>query len=478
METLLDFVQEGLKKNRNGRALQYQDKIFSYEELLSAILEKAKLFQQIGITANCKVAIVLTNPLDYILNSIAISSLNAIIMPIYPNTGVGKIEAIVSKYDINYIISSVQLSYESIFEDERIVVYQYSKEIDDSLSDVMTILFTSGTTNTPKAIMLTKNNISSNVRAISAYLNPTIEDNILLIKSLYHASTLIGELLVGLYNGCFIFVSTQLPVANVMLRLLEQKEINIFFAVPSLLKEIIVSKEREKYNLNQLRIMNFYGAPMNGTDITRLSEILPNVNIIYSYGQTEASPRVTYIERNELLIRPTSSGKPIQGVKIDIVDDANQSVKPFEKGQIVVWGPNVMKGYYKNEEKTKVTLENGWLHTGDVGYLDEEGFLYVIGRKDNMVISAGKNIYIEEIEHVLNEMNGIKEVLVKAKLDDKGIARMEAFVVRCDEELSVTDIQNHCLYKLENYKVPKKITFVDYLEKTNSGKIKRENDYR
>ena len=179
-----------------------------------------------------------------------------------------------------------------------------------------------------------------------------------------------------------------------------------------------------------------------------------------------------------MLIRPTSSGKPIQGVKIDIVDDTNQSVKPFEKGQIVVWGPNVMKGYYKNEEKTKVTLENGWLHTGDVGYLDEEGFLYVIGRKDNMVISAGKNIYIEEIEHILNEMNGIKEVLVKAKLDDKGIARMDAFVFRCDEELSVMDIQNHSLYKLEKYKVPKKITFVDYLEKTNSGKIKRENDYR
>lgn len=478
METLFDFVQEGIKKNRNGRALQYQDKAFSYEELSIAILEKAKKYQQMGITANCKVAIVLTNPLDFILNSFAISSLNAIIMPIYPNTGIGKIEAIVSKYDINFIISSVQLSYEAILEDDGIVVYQHSQIIDDSLSDVMTILFTSGTTNTPKAIVLTKNNISSNVRAISAYLKLTIEDNILLIKSLYHASTLIGELLVGLYNGCFILVSTQLPVANVMLKLLEEKRISIFFAVPSLLKEIIVSKEREKYNLDQLRIVNFYGAPMNGTDIMRLSEILPDVNIIYSYGQTEASPRVTYIERNELLIRPTSSGKSIQGVRIDIVDDENQSVKPFEKGQIVVLGPNVMKGYYKNEEKTKATIVNGWLHTGDIGYLDEEGFLYVTGRKDNMVISAGKNIYIEEIENVLNEMDGIKEVLVQAKLDDRGIARIEALVVRCDERITVTDIQNHCLYKLENYKVPKKITFVEYLEKTNSGKIKRGYDYR
>jgi long-chain acyl-CoA synthetase len=477
VETLFNFVQEGMKKNRNGRALQYQEKILSYEELSVAVLKKNKLLQEKGITAKCKVAIVLSNPMDYILNAIAVSKLNAVILPIYPNTGVGKIEGIVSKYDINYIISSVKLEYESIFEDDRVVVYKYSDEIDESMSDVMAILFTSGTTNTPKAIMLTNDNISSNVIAISAYLKPTIEDNILLIKSLYHSSTLIGELLVGLYNGCFIVVSTQLPVATVMLNLLEQKEINIFFAVPSLLKEIIVSKDREKYNLNKLRIVNFYGAPMNVVDIKKLSEVLPNTNIIYSYGQTEASPRVTYIERKDLLIKSGSSGKAIQGVKIDIINDENQSVKPFEKGQIVVCGPNVMKGYYRNEEKTIITLIDGWLHTGDIGYLDEDGFLYVVGRKDNMVISAGKNIYLEEIENILNEMNGIKEVLVQAKLDENSIARIESFVILSDKKLTVEEIQNYCLYKLENYKVPRKITIVDYLEKTNSGKIKRKNDF-
>ena len=477
METLFNFVQEGMKKNRNGRALQYQEKILSYEELSVAVLKKNKLLQEKGITAKCKVAIVLSNPMDYILNAIAVSKLNAVILAIYPNTGVGKIEGIVSKYDINYIISSVKLEYESIFEDDRVVVYKYSDEIDESMSDVMAILFTSGTTNTPKAIMLTNDNISSNVIAISAYLKPTIEDNILLIKSLYHSSTLIGELLVGLYNGCFIVVSTQLPVATVMLNLLEQKEINIFFAVPSLLKEIIVSKDREKYNLNKLRIVNFYGAPMNVVDIKKLSEVLPNTNIIYSYGQTEASPRVTYIERKDLLIKSGSSGKAIQGVKIDIINDENQSVKPFEKGQIVVCGPNVMKGYYRNEEKTIITLIDGWLHTGDIGYLDEDGFLYVVGRKDNMVISAGKNIYLEEIENILNEMNGIKEVLVQAKLDENSIARIESFVILSDKKLTVEEIQNYCLYKLENYKVPRKITIVDYLEKTNSGKIKRKNDF-
>lgn len=478
VETLFDFVQEGMKKNRNGRGLQYQQKILSYEELSVAVLDKAKLLQEKGITTKCKVAIILSNPMDYILNVIAVSKLNAVILPIYPNTGIGKIEEIITKYDINYIISSVKLGYEFVFEHERVVIYKYSSDIDETMSDIMAILFTSGTTNTPKAIMLTRENISSNVIAISAYLKPAIEDNILLIKNLYHSSTLIGELLVGLYNGCFVVISTQLPVATVMLNLLEEKEINIFFAVPSLLKELIVSNEHEKYNLDKLRIVNFYGAPMNATDIKRLSEVLPNANIIYSYGQTEASPRVTYIERKDLLIKSGSSGKTIQGVKIDIINDEKQSVKPFEKGEIVVCGPNVMKGYYRNEERTKITLADGWLHTGDIGYLDEEGFLYVVGRKDNMVISAGKNIYIEEIENVLNEMSGIKEVLVQVKLDEKSIARIEAFVVLSDKKLTVKEIQKYCLYKLENYKVPRKIMVVDYLEKTNSGKIKRKNDFR
>ncbi|MCF0130405.1 MAG: long-chain fatty acid--CoA ligase [Pseudobutyrivibrio sp.] len=342
------------------------------------------------------------------------------------------------------------------------------------MNNTSIILLSSGTTNLPKAIMLSEENVVSNIIAISDYLKLTHEDNILLIKELSHSSSIIGELFVGLTNTCKIVLGENIPIAKYILPIIKKERISVFFAVPSILKDFIMTYYNEIFSNSSLRLINFYGAPMNATDINKLMDIFPNTNLIYSYGQTEASPRVTYIEKDDIKRKKGSSGRPINDVQVFIMRDNNMMCKIGEIGEIVVEGPNVMQGYYLNRKNTEKTIVNGKLYTGDYGYLDEDGFLFVTGRKDNLLISSGKNIYPEEIERVLLELPGINEVLVAS--NDKGDATSElvAYVVtKHDYKIKLSYIFEHCKKNLEAYKIPKDIYFTNELLKTGSGKIIR-----
>ena len=453
---------------------------YTYGELDLKIQELASLMKNRGVVKGDKVLVMIENPIEFVMAFFALSFLEAVIIPLYYHTGLQKVEAIVEKYEINHLISDSAQNVmgkregDITVESHSFYIYGYCKERDIALSNVELILFTSGTTNLPKAIMLSGNNILSNVMAISSYLKVSAEDKILLIKNLSHSSSIVGELLMGMYNGCSVIMTKKLQVGSVILKIMEENQITVFFAVPTILKDIMSNRKLDTYNISQLRIINFYGASMHYQDILKLIDKFPWVNIIYSYGQTEASPRVTYIERDDLLKHPASCGKPIEKVSVAIVDEWGDKAEVMQRGEIIVTGPNVMQGYYKDTERTGKVIVDGVLHTGDIGYLDEEGFLYITGRRDNMVISAGKNIYLEEIENIILIFEGVKEVLVQAKNSENGVAELFGYVVVENEaEFDKADLIQHCKQRLENYKIPKVISVVEKLEKTPSGKIKR-----
>ena len=428
-----------------------------------------------------KVLLLVENPLEFVLTFFALDTLGAVVLPLYGQTGVNKVKEIISTYEINYFIQNCRnqeygFEYEIVNFDEETsaCIYNCSNLVDTELENTELILFSSGTTSMPKAIMLSYNNVKSNVQAISAYLNLEIGDTILLMKNLSHSSSIVGELLVGLYNGCTIVLNDKLPRTASILKLLSENKVSVFFAVPTILKAIMDYKKLDSYDLSKLRIINFYGAPMYYKDILKLIDILPQTNLIYSYGQTEASPRVTYIEKEDLLHRPLSSGKAIEQVCVEIYNEKNQKVAPMEIGEITVVGPNVMLGYYRNEAKTLATIKGNRLFTGDLGYMDEEGFLYVTGRKDNMIISAGKNIYLEEIENVLMSHSDISEAVVVGKKEDNETCTIIAYVVLShNSTFDLQAIYEFCRDNLENYKIPKEVIQVKSLEKTASGKIRR-----
>lgn len=461
---------------------------YTYSQLYLKVKELGEKLKQLGVMPGKKVALVTSDPINFIISFLAINYSKAIILPIYVHTGWEKIDAMMQEFSIDFALissdTSSQFSKSNIYQveyifDDLLLCRNLQTNTEDINSDVALILFSSGTTNLPKAIMLTKKNACSNVEGISAYLKLSETDRILIIKNLNHASSIVGEMLVALYNGCSLFFTRKLPTATNILNLLAEEKITTFFAVPTILKGIIENKKLNRYALNSLRIINFYGAPMPQQDILKLTELFPNTNIIYSYGLTEASPRVTYIEKKDILTRLSSSGKTIRDVKVKILDDNGNELEAYQQGEITVQGPNVMLGYYKNDILTNKVICNGILHTRDLGYSDEEGFLYVTGRKDNMIISAGKNIYPEEIEGVLTIFPGIMEALVKGEKTENETYNIIAYVVLSEGiQLNMKEVYEHCKSKLENYKIPKEVRVVKELEKTVSGKIKRKQDFK
>lgn len=439
---------------------------YTYRQLNEAVEDHSRRLSELGIKSGDKVILLHRHPFTFSLLLLSCFYLGAVPMPVYSKTGNAKVERMIEGYEVNYIIKGEKYLEYSVDN------LGYAQ--DPELEDTKIVLFTSGTTSMPKAIMLSGNNVCSNVFAISEYLQLKQKDRILLIKDLSHSSSIIGELLVGLSNGCKVVMTTKLALTSMVLQLLDKQQISVFFAVPTILKGIISSTKLHNYDLSNLRIINFYGASMNYKDIESLITLFPNANVIYSYGQTEASPRVTYIMKNDLLRKKGSSGRPIKDVSIKICDDDGNEVPAYSCGEIVVNGPNVMRGYYKNKQKTNFVKRNGELHTGDLGYLDDEGFLYVKGRKDNMIISSGKNIYPEEIEGVLMTYDSILEALVVADSKENSTCNLMAYVVlKTGDDLDHTDLYEHCKNQLEFYKIPQKITVVEKLEKTPSGKIKR-----
>lgn len=477
------IFENSLRNNSDGIAIVYEQNQCHYKELNQKVKGLAQLFIARGIKKRDKVVIASSNPLQYTFIFLSLIYIEAIPMPVYAKIGRMKLVKLSETYDVNFIITDFDINdfpyepkkLESYFS---INLYKISDNSDLLLDKVRLILFTSGTTSMPKAIMLSEENIYSNIKAISTYLKLFKDDNILLVKDLSHSSSIIGELLVGLYNGCKVVFSGYLPMTTAILNMLSLHKINVFFAVPTLLKGIIEYPKLEKFDLSFLRIINFYGASMNSYDIKNLIKLFHDVNIIYSYGQTEASPRITYIEKNDILKHFGSCGKAIEGVTVKVLKTDNSVCNSFEIGEIVVEGPNVMQGYYRNDEKTRLAVRKNRLFTGDYGYFDEDGFLYVTGRKDNMIISAGKNIYPEEIEGVLMTYPSIMEVLVLPHFRENSTCELWAYVVvKDDVELDRQDLFAFCKEYLEIYKIPKNVFVVKELKKTPSGKIIRKQEH-
>lgn len=479
---MFDLLNEAAENWKNKVGFVCNGLELSYNECRNMVLAIGNELLKSGVSETSKVALIIEDPIDFILSLFAISYCKSVVIPIYLKTGNDKINKILDTFEIDYVLTfdqhEINFKSHSIHRftanENEFYLYKINDGIvDNSLLNTEMILFSSGTTNLPKAVMLSKKNITSNTIAISKYLQLSQNDKILLIKNLNHASSIIGEMLVSVLNGCTLYLTTKLPRANTVLKLIDTNQITVFFAIPYILKNIISYKNIDKYNIDQLRIVNFYGGRMESTDILKLCEILPLSDIIYSYGLTEASPRVTYIKKQDLFKRPLSCGYPIDGVSVKIKDNNGVELPYGQVGEITVEGPNVMQGYYRNMEQTKKTLKDGSLYTHDMGYMDEDGYLYFTGRKDNMLIIAGKNVHPEEIEEVLNEHPGVTESLV-VKESESSDTLFAYITVDSTINFNINDLFVLSKNKLEFYKIPARIEVVDEFQKTISGKIIRK----
>jgi acyl-CoA synthetase (AMP-forming)/AMP-acid ligase II len=340
-------------------------------------------------------------------------------------------------------------------------------------SDIASIIYTSGTTGHPKGVTLSHGNLSSNIDSILAYLALTQADSSVNVLPFYYSygnSILHSHIAVG----AKLVLENSLIYPHRVVERISQEGVTGFSGVPSTFSLLLGRVKLENYDLSSLRYITQAGGPMPPAITDKLISALPQAELFIMYGQTEASARLTYLPSDKVRVKRGSIGIAIPGVTIVIRDKTGNLVTPGQTGEICAQGPNIMLGYWRDEEKTRQVIVDGWLHTGDLAHYDSDGYIYIDGRSSEMIKSGGNRISPKEVEEIIQEIDGVQEVAVVGVYDDLLGEAIKAFVVPMkDAQIDIKAVQRHCRKNLAIYKIPKSVEFIDNLPKTASGKVQR-----
>lgn len=362
------------------------------------------------------------------------------------------------------------LSYEAFIGDMP-EVCEDARLNDD---DVAMQLYTSGTTGKAKGVMLTTANVVTQL-LVSIMEGSLRHDEVYLcLLPLFH-TTCISALQILSVGGEIVFGKSKSP--EEIVKLLEAEGITRTTLVPYQLNTLVSYAEEHRVKADSLRIINYGGAPMSQELLERGRKCF-RCGFHQAYGMTEMTATITVLLPDDHLEARNlcTVGKPGAANRVRVVNDSGQVCKTGETGEIVAQGKTMMKGYYNNPELTAAVIRDGWYHTGDIGYFDERGFLHLMGRKNDMIISGGENIYPKEVADCIRSMGkGIFDVGVIGVPDDAWGELVIAAVVKSPgAEVTAEDITNHCRENLASYKKPHYVCFLDKLPRNESGKIVKE----
>lgn len=352
-------------------------------------------------------------------------------------------------------------------------------EAEVSEEDLCGIMYTSGTTGRPKGVMHRHRDMIEQSLIILAMMRLTPKDRGLVTAPMFHCAELHCAFLPRVHIGAGQVIMRQFDPKRV-LKLVQEEKVTVFFAAPTMWN-MLLQEDLSRYRLSSLRLGFYGGAPMAPALILRCREKL-GIGLVQAYGMTEMGPAVTFLLEVEQITKAGSAGKPclnhevrVVRVKEGVPSDPEDVLKPGETGEILVRGSCMMKGYYRKEEETGKALHQGWYHTGDLGYLDEDGYLWVADRLDDMIISGGENIYPREVEDVLYEHPGVLDVAVLGEPDETWGERVVAYVVKKDPGVTADELERFCRQseKLARYKRPREYRFVKQLPRNASGKIQK-----
>lgn len=343
-------------------------------------------------------------------------------------------------------------------------------------SDVVQILYTSGTTSHPKGAMHTHRSFISEYTSCINHLDIQRDDRTLAALPLYHSAQMHVFTMPALLNGGFTYL-IDTPTPDSILHLLKEHQLNAFFAPPTVWIALLRHQDFVDAELQHLEKI-YYGASIMPEPIVHeLGERLPNSGLYNCYGQSEIAPLATVLRPEEHAARPSSCGKPVATVYTRIVDPATgEECKPGEHGELVHQSPHLLVGYWDKPAETEEAFAGGWFHSGDLGYQDEEGFIYIVDRIKDVVNTGGVLVASRDVEEALYTHPSIAEVAVIGVPDDKWIEAIAAVVVlKPDQQQDPQGLIRHAKENLAAFKVPKQVHFVDQLPKNTAGKLLKRN---
>lgn len=363
------------------------------------------------------------------------------------------------------------VSFEDFFEAARLLrVTRPGPQFEIETEQPIFIFYTSGTTGKPKGVIYTNRMMFWNSLNTAVQLEITSGDHTVNALPPYHTSGWNVLLLPMLHRGARVdFIKKFKP--KKLLQYLEKEPVSLFFAVPTMLRMMLDAPAFETFKANRIKYFIVGGEPLSTAVIN--SWAAKNILIRQGYGLTEAGPGITSLHHHDALWKKGSIGKPNFYVDVKILNKNNEVVEVNEAGELCLRGHIVTPGYWNNSAYTLEKIKNGWLYTGDMVRRDHEGFLYFLGRKDQIYISGGENIHPSEIEKILYKLEGVQEAAVIGVEDIKWGEIGVAFLV-LQRELREKEIFEYLKQFLASYKIPRKVIFLESLPKSGIGKINRK----
>jgi fatty-acyl-CoA synthase len=337
--------------------------------------------------------------------------------------------------------------------------------------DVHRLMYTSGTTGRPKGVMLTHANLAWKNLAHMVEFGFTEADLGLACGPLYHVGALDLTTTSLLAAGATVIVHRAFDAAAVVDEL-ERSRVTTVWLAPAMVNAIMALPDVEGRDLSSVRVIINGGEKMPIPLIERIGRTFPSAWFADAYGLTETVSGDTFLDRESIVTKLGSVGRACLHLEVEVWDDEGRPVPAGERGEIVLRGPKVFKGYWRDPEATERAFAGGWFHTGDVGVLDEDGYLFIVDRLKDMIVSGGENIAGSEVERVLYEHAAVLEVAVVGRPDERWGEVPVAFVVlREGQAVTADELVAHCGNQLAKFKVPKDVTFLDALPRNPSGKV-------
>jgi len=498
MTNLNTIFDDNLAKNPDDSFLFFEGKELSWRQIGKNVNIVCSKLQALNFKKSEKVGIFMTNCPGYITTIFSVLRMGGIVIPINSYLKKSELSSIINDAGISILfvtqnllkvveesrktsngLRNIFVLGENDFEDEIYLPFPTDNDktndhveasrIKIEPHETALIIYTSGTTGKPKGVELTHNNIISNLESISKYIKVYKEDYFLLFLPMFHSFTLTTLIMLPVYFSSKLVILPLIQPEKIVKSVMTYP-ITIFISIPAIYKIMV----DDKYNIppeifRKIKYFISGSAPLPIPIMEKFKDKF-KTNILEGYGLSETSPVVSLNPPDK--VKFGSIGIPIPGVSVAISNKDGTILSDGDIGELIVKGDNVMKGYYNNPLETEKTFFESWLRTGDLAYIDEDGYIYIVGRKKELILVAGINVYPQEIENVLFQHPFVEEAAVIG-IPDQVKGELPMAFVRLKENMEITDdeLKKYCRRKLAGYKVPNKFEFVEDFPRNTTGKI-------
>jgi len=506
---LVERVRQTALEQPEKHAYHFLGRDTTYGEFEETVSRFAAGLQQLGVEKGDHVAFLLGNTPHFLISLYATMRIGATAIPVNPMYTQDEIAYIIQNGDVKAVIALdlllplVEVGVKVLPQVENYIICETTQDIGEKVNalsnsakektklfsqilgstvesvdpvkveedDTAIILYTSGTTGYPKGAMLTHRNLYSNARDVGHYLSMTPEDRVIATLPVFHVFALTVVVNAPLLQGATVLLAPRFSPSEIY-DLAESQKATVFAGVPTMYN-FLYQFDGDADKFAALRLAVSGGAPLP-VQVLHDFEAKFKVKVSEGYGLSEASP-VTCFNPLDRERKAGSIGMSISNVENKVVDEFGNEVPVGEVGELIVRGPNVMKGYYKMPEDTASAIRGEWLYTGDLAKKDEDGYFYIVDRKKDMIIVGGFNVYPREVEEVLFTHPNVVEAAVVGFPDANLGEAVHAYVVLKENNTTVEELQAFCAQRLVKYKVPAAIDLLEELPKNSTGKILRRS---